>query len=68
MPTYTVEITTVGRKVFQVKEAKTEAQAKEIARVRHEENAPIDQVSESYVVTDIKVIQGRNDEDTNDDK
>lgn len=61
MPTYTVEVITAGRKVYQVKEAKTEAQAKQIARVRHEENAPIDLVSESCIITDIKVTGDQND-------
>ena len=55
MPTYNVEVITTGRKIYRVKDAKTEDQAKDIARHRHEENAPIDLVSESCIVTDIKV-------------
>ena len=55
MPTYTVEVITTGRKIYRVKDAKTEDQAKEIARHRHEENAPIDLVDESCIVTDVKV-------------
>ena len=57
MPTYTVEVITTGRKIYRVKEAKTEEQAKEIAQHRHEENAPIDLVSESCIVTDTKVTE-----------
>lgn len=61
MPTYTVEVITTGRKIFKVKEAQTEEQAKDIARHRHEENAPIDMVEESCIVTEIKVTGGQND-------
>lgn len=61
MPTYTVEVITTGRKVYEVKDAKTEKQAKDIARHRHEENAPIDLKEESCIVTDIKVTGGQND-------
>lgn len=63
MPTYTVEVISTGRKIYRVKDAKTEEQAKDIARVRHEENAPIDLVDESCIVTDIKVTGGQNDGD-----
>ena len=55
MPTYKVEVITTGRKIYRVKDAKTEKQAKEIARTRHEQNAPIDLVDESCIVTDMKV-------------
>ena len=61
MPTYTVEVITSGRKIYKVKDAQSEQQAKDIARHRHEENAPIDLVDESCIVTDIKVTGGQND-------
>lgn len=52
---YIVEIVTTGRKTYRVKNAQNDEQAKEIARTRHEENAPIDLVEESCVVTDIAI-------------
>lgn len=61
MPTYTVEVMTTGRKIYKVEGAKTEDQAKEIARTRHQENAPIDLVDESCIITEIKVTGGQND-------
>jgi hypothetical protein len=61
MPTYTVEVITTGRKIYKVKDAKSEEQAKEIARTRHDQNAPIDLEDESCIVTEIKVTGGQND-------
>jgi hypothetical protein len=55
MPTYTVEVVTTGRKVYEVKDAACEETAKETARQRHEQNAPIDLVHESCIVTEVRV-------------
>jgi hypothetical protein len=56
MPTHLVEIVTSGRKVFKIKGAESEEQAKDIAVQRHEQNAPIDLVKETSVVTEINIV------------
>lgn len=60
MRDYVVEVITSGRKVFKIKDAQSEEQAKDIAVQRHEQNAPIDLVDEASTVTEINIVNDAN--------